>query len=190
MSSDFSRNLSRQDAKIAKTPREDFSVHKFLIFLRVFAFFASLRETMGIIFVLIFCFTAVSCSGQKLEVKEISIERDGLVVAVLKAEIAIKPEERAQGLMFRKSLPDGEGMLFIFDRDEILSFWMKNTYIPLSIAFISSNGRIVEIRDMYPRDETSVSSGRSVRYALEVPQGWFSRTGVAVGDIVQIPQYK
>jgi uncharacterized membrane protein (UPF0127 family) len=88
--------------------------------------------------------------------------------------------------MYRKNLGDGKGMLFIFDRDEILSFWMKNTRIPLSIAFIAKDGRILEIRNMQPQDETPVRSSRSARYALEVPQGWFSRAGIAPGDILAL----
>ena len=88
--------------------------------------------------------------------------------------------------MHRDSLEDGYGMLFIFEKDQVLSFWMKNTFIPLSIAYITSDGRIVDIKDMYPLDESSVVSSRSVRYALEVPQGWFSRAGVHLGDIVII----
>jgi uncharacterized membrane protein (UPF0127 family) len=104
----------------------------------------------------------------------------------VKAEIARTDEERNTGLMYRKKLPDGEGMLFVYERDQIMSFWMKNTYIPLSIAFITSDGRIIEIKDMYPHDETSVLSSRSARYALEVPQNWFSRVGVQLGDILKI----
>jgi len=127
----------------------------------------------------------VSCSS-KLDVKEIAIERDGQVIALVKAEIADTDENRKQGLMFRKKLPDGEGMLFVYDRDLVMSFWMENTYIPLSIAFITHDGRIVGIKDMYPTDRNSVTSGRSVRYALEVPQGWFVRAGVREGDIVKI----
>jgi uncharacterized membrane protein (UPF0127 family) len=88
--------------------------------------------------------------------------------------------------MYRKSLPDGEGMIFVFERDQQLSFWMKNTLIPLSIAYITSDGRITEIRDMYPHDENTVQSSRSVRYALEVPQGWFGRAGIRPGDVVRI----
>jgi uncharacterized membrane protein (UPF0127 family) len=128
----------------------------------------------------------VSCTVQKLPAREIPIERDGIQVAIVKAEIARTQEERSQGLMHRKSLPDGEGMLFVFERDEVLSFWMRNTYIPLSIAFITSDGRIVDIKDMYPKDESSVTSSRSVRYGLEVPQGWFSRAGVRLGDVVKV----
>ena len=135
---------------------------------------------------LIFCFIVTACSPQKLTVREIPIERDGQGIAVVKAEIAVTVEERAMGLMNRKSLPDGEGMLFIFERDDILSFWMKNTIIPLSIAYIASDGRIIDIKDMYPLDLNPVPSSRSVRYALEVPQGWFSRAGVRTGDIVRV----
>jgi uncharacterized protein len=124
------------------------------------------------------------CAPKKLEVREIYIERNGTALATIKAEIARTPEERTQGLMYRKKLSDGEGMLFVFERDEVLSFWMKNTVIPLSLAYIASDGRIVEIMDLRPNDLNSVKSSRSVRYALEVPQGWFSRAGVQPGDIV------
>jgi len=131
----------------------------------------------------------ISCTTQKLPVWEIPIEREGQVIAVVKAEIASTHDERTQGLMYRKTLPDGQGMLFIFESDQVLSFWMKNTYIPLSIAYISFDGKIVDIKDMHPHDTNSVSSSRSVRYALEVPQGWFSRVGVLPGDIVIIKDF-
>lgn len=139
------------------------------------------KKKLSICFLLFILF---SCDTQKLPVQEIAIKRDGQVVAVVNAEIAGTPEDRKQGLMFRKNLPEGEGMFFIFEYDQILSFWMRNTYIPLSIAFITRDGRIIEIRDMYPHDENSVASSRSVRYALEVPQGWFTRAGVRIGDTV------
>ena len=128
----------------------------------------------------------ISCTSQKLPVQEIFFERDGKVITSVKAEIARTDEERSNGLMYRKKLKDGEGMLFVYDRDEILSFWMKNTLIPLSIAFINSDGRIIEVRDMYPGDLKSVVSSRSVRFALEAPQGWFARSGVETGDVARI----
>jgi uncharacterized membrane protein (UPF0127 family) len=123
-----------------------------------------------------------ACAPKKLAAADLRIERSGAAAVWVKAELARTPEERSRGLMFRKRLADGEGMLFIFERDEALSFWMKNTVIPLSIAFISADGRIVEIRDMRPNDQSSVRSSRSVRYALEVPQGWFNRVNVKPGD--------
>jgi|GEM_PF-403244 len=138
-------------------------------------------------FILLPVLFLVSCGEEKLAVREISIERGGQVAAVVKAEIAVSQEERAKGLMHRKSLGEGEGMLFVFERDEVLSFWMKNTYIPLSIAYITYDGRIIDILDMHPHDVNSVVSSRSARYALEVPQGWFTRAGVRIGDVVIVP---
>jgi len=145
-----------------------------------------LRATPWLIFLFLLCLNVVACSTQKLPVGEFAIERVGRTVAVVKAEIAVTAQEREKGLMFRKKLADGEGMLFVYDRDEVLSFWMKNTLIPLSIAFIASDGRIIDIKDMYPHNTNSVSSSRSVRYALEVPQGWFGRAGVKNGDTIKI----
>jgi hypothetical protein len=112
-----------------------------------------------------------SCSGrERFEKREIFIEgREGRVSLI--AELALTPAQKQQGLMFRTELKDGEGMLFVFGQDQILSFWMKDTLIPLSIAYISSDGRIIEIFDMEPRSLNPVHSSRSARYALEVPQG-------------------
>jgi hypothetical protein len=113
--------------------------------------------------------------------------RSGAVTVV--AELARSPEEQATGLMFRKSLADGRGMLFVYEDDRRLSFWMKNTLIPLSIAYLAADGTIREIYDMEPQSLKAVSSTRSVRYALEVPQGWFARAGLAVGDRFEIPRF-
>jgi uncharacterized membrane protein (UPF0127 family) len=129
----------------------------------------------------------VACSPPKLETAVLHIQRSDSVSVAITVEIARTEEERSKGLMHRKQLPDGEGMIFVFERDQQVSFWMKNTVIPLSIAFISADGRILEIRDMYPLDLNSVHSSRSVRYALETPQGWFDRSGIAAGDVVNIP---
>lgn len=138
----------------------------------------------------LFLFTgAAACgAGSKgnppLEKRALTIERAGGGQTAITAELARTEEARSKGLMFRESLPDGEGMLFLFDRDELLSFWMKDTLIPLSIAFIGYNGKILEIHDMRPRDTTPVKSSRYARYALEVPQGWFSRAGISPGDVL------
>jgi len=104
--------------------------------------------------------------------------------ATMEAELAIKPGERERGLMFRKSLKDGEGMLFVFEADQRLAFWMKNTSLSLSLAYISSDGAIREIVDLEPNSLEARGSERSVRYALEAPRGWFERAGVKVGDKV------
>ena len=129
-----------------------------------------------------FLVVITSCSGlEKFEKQEIAIE-GGAGKVTLKAEIARTQAQHQQGLMYRKELKDGEGMLFIFEKDDVLSFWMKNTLVPLSVAYITSDGRILEIYNMEPGSLDPVNSSRSARYALEVPQGWFSREGLAAGD--------
>ena len=88
--------------------------------------------------------------------------------------------------MERKKIPDGTGMLFIFESDQILSFWMKNTPHPLSIAYIDSKGVIKNIYDMTPFSLSSITSTVSVRYALEVPQGWFKKNNIQEGDSISL----
>ena len=130
------------------------------------------------------------CSGlEKFDKRDLVIEGSGGKVTI-KAEIALTPAQQQQGLMYRKTLKDGEGMLFIFDRDQILSFWMKNTLIPLSVAYIANDGKILEIHDMEPGNLSPVSSSRSGRYALEVPQGWFGRAGIVPGDRLEVTGFQ
>jgi uncharacterized membrane protein (UPF0127 family) len=119
---------------------------------------------------------------KNFKIRELVIERSAALPVSLRVELALTEEEQAQGLMYRQSLNDGEGMLFVFDGDKLASFWMKNTFIPLSIAYINSDGSILEIHDMRPEDLSLIRSSRSVRYALEVPQGWFGRAGIGPGD--------
>jgi len=105
---------------------------------------------------------------------------------ILQTEIARSPEEQQRGLMYRKSMPQDHGMIFVFAGPRQASFWMRHTYIPLSIAYLDQAGKILEIHDMKPRDETPVASrSRDVWYALEVNQGWFRRHGIIPGDIVR-----
>jgi uncharacterized membrane protein (UPF0127 family) len=117
---------------------------------------------------------------------------DGLPTVVLAinghkvtAEVAATPGERATGLMNRFSLRPDNGMLFIFERPEPLSFWMKNTFIPLSIAFLDTDGRILNIEDMAPQTETTHWSKGPALYALEMRKGWFVERGVKPGDRVE-----
>jgi uncharacterized membrane protein (UPF0127 family) len=107
--------------------------------------------------------------------------------ALMKAELARTADQRERGLMFRKELKEGEGMLFVFEADQRLSFWMKNTSIPLSIAYLASDGTIRQILDLEPHSLEARGSERSVRYALEAPRGWFERAGAAVGDRIALP---
>jgi len=102
------------------------------------------------------------------------------------AEVVSKPEDRALGLMFRRSLAPDSGMLFAFDEDEFQRFWMKNTLIPLSIAYITSDSLISDILEMAPMDTaTPYVSSRPVRYALEMNSGWFQSHGIRTGDTVR-----
>lgn len=101
-------------------------------------------------------------------------------------EIADTEQKIKKGLMFREKLEEDAGMLFIFDRNKVLTFWMKNTFIPLSIAFINSNYEIVHITDMSPLDEeTYHSSIYPIKYAIEVNQGWFKKYNIKIGDKIK-----
>ena len=106
----------------------------------------------------------------------------------VKVEIADDPAERQRGLMERTALAENAGMLFVFNREQQLSFFMRNTLIPLSIAYIDGGGRIVDIQDMQPLDVTPHPSSAPARYALEVNQGFFREHGVEVGDTVELPR--
>jgi uncharacterized protein len=104
----------------------------------------------------------------------------------LAIELATTPEARSCGLSLRDSLPANRGMLFVYAEPEILTFWMKNTRMPLSIAFIDTAGRIVSIQKMNPFPLTTVyASPVPALYALEVNQGWFEENGIGVGDVVE-----
>ncbi len=102
-------------------------------------------------------------------------------------EIAYTPESQVQGLMYRDSLPENRGMLFVYPESQPLVFWMKNTRIPLDIAFADEYGVIVDIQQMEPMSLEPHRSPEPVRYALEVNRGWFQRHGVTVGDTLKGP---
>lgn len=107
----------------------------------------------------------------------------------LQIELACSSEEQERGLMFRRELPENQGMLFVFEQEKSLNFWMKNTYLPLSIAYIDAAGQIVDIQDMQPLDETTHPSAKPARYALEVNQGWFKRHAVSVGAQIKLDSF-
>jgi uncharacterized membrane protein (UPF0127 family) len=95
--------------------------------------------------------------------------------------VARSDEDRAQGLMYRRAMPDNEGMLFMCDACEVQNFWMKDTPLPLSVAFLEDDGTIVRIADLEPHDLDGESSGQPVRFVLEMNQGWFAERGIAPG---------
>lgn len=140
------------------------------------------KQTIALMMVILSSLPLFSCKTKKLETTTITIQREDSSTIDVKAEIADNQETRNYGFMNRKDIPDGTGMIFIFEHDQILSFWMKNTPHPLSIAYIDSKGRIRDIFDMTPFSLASVQSSSSVRYALEVPQGWFKKNNIKAGD--------
>ena len=103
-------------------------------------------------------------------------------IHVITAEIASTPQSRTIGLMMRERLAPNHGMVFVFEDKSQHCFWMRNTLIPLSIAFIDDDGTIVNIADMAPKSEASTCPQRPVRYALEMDQGWFAKRGVTAGN--------
>ncbi len=102
-------------------------------------------------------------------------------IHVVQAELAITPEQQATGMMFRTAMGTNEGMLFVNDEPGVRCFWMRNTLLPLTIAFIADDGTIVNLADMAPKSEQSHCSAQPVRFALEMNQGWFAKRGIKPG---------
>ena len=143
-----------------------------------------MKEYLSKILVLCWIIALTACQAKNSDSSPFGLRVVKLKIAnsLLFAEVADTPQTSANGLMFRDSLPEDHGMLFIFDAPETASFWMRNTKIPLSIAYIDSTARILEIKSLKPLDETPVASASGkVAFALEVNEGWFARHGVATG---------
>lgn len=104
---------------------------------------------------------------------------------IIQAEIAADNESRSRGLMHRTEMESNQGMLFIFDRLGVQCFWMKNTLLPLTAAFLNDQGKIVNMSDMSPQTETPHCSKEPVRYVLEMNQGWFAKRGIKEGAVVK-----
>ena len=142
--------------------------------------------------VLAFLILAVLMAGRAGAAEETTVEiatKSG--VRVFAIELAVTDEERAKGLMYRKELPDGRGMLFDFQREQAVSMWMKNTFIPLDMIFIARDGRIVRIAENTEvQSERIISSGAPVIAVLEVIAGTARKYGIAPGDRVAHPIFK
>jgi uncharacterized membrane protein (UPF0127 family) len=123
------------------------------------------------------------------ELRTVTIDASNGKKVNVRVEIADTEAEREKGLMYRTALGEDRGMLFVFDKEQELTFWMKNTLIPLSVAFMDSEGRIVDIQDMKPLDDDPPHyvSAEPSQYALEVNQGFFEEHGVKVGDKAKLP---
>ena len=137
------------------------------------------RKNKGILFILFLLWIPIVHSQSILKIPLYIHQKEIWV------EVAKTPEETSHGLMGRKHLGKDEGMLFIFETEDYHGFWMKNTLIPLSIAFIDKDGRIVWITDMKPLTLNSHVPPKPILYALEMNKGWFSSFGIKVGDFVR-----
>lgn len=100
---------------------------------------------------------------------------------LIDTQVAATPDERSTGLMFRKDMPSSEGMLFVFEQAAVQCFWMKNTQLPLTAAFVADDGTIVNLADMKPQTLDSHCSKQPVRYVLEMNLGWFDKKGIRAG---------
>ncbi|MBA4261553.1 MAG: hypothetical protein C0443_05895 [Comamonadaceae bacterium] len=132
------------------------------------------------------CFLLATLAGPAWgqEGPQLQLPRTTLAAGMhlIQAQVAATPEQRATGLMHRKEMPVNEGMLFVFEQPAVQCFWMKNTLLPLTAAFITDDGRIVNLADMQPQSLDSHCSARPVRYVLEMNQGWFAKRGLQAGS--------
>ena len=115
-------------------------------------------------------------------VRAASLLKLGAGTGSLEVDVAATQAQRAQGLMHRATMPESRGMLFVYPSPAYFCMWMKNTKIPLSVAFIDAQGRVINIADMAPQTETNHCTAQNATYALEVNQGWFVRHGVVPGS--------
>lgn len=130
-----------------------------------------------------------SSASSSAGLRTVAIETSGGKKVEVRAEIADSETEQAKGLMDRTALGENRGMLFVFPDEQPRSFWMKNTLIPLSIAYMDSDGKIIDIQDMKPLDDDPphYDSAEPAQYALEVNKGFFDERGVEVGDRAGLP---
>jgi uncharacterized membrane protein (UPF0127 family) len=133
------------------------------------------------------CSLAASAQGVPQDLPAITLQAG---MHNIRAAVAITPEQRQTGLMFRREMPQHEGMLFVFDEPSQQCFWMMNTPLPLSIAFLGDDGTVVNIDDMKPLSTDSHCSDKPVRYVLEMNQGWFAKRGIGPGYRITSPAGK
>jgi len=129
-------------------------------------------------------FATISCARAQ-QITRFPVISLNAGIHVIKAEVAAKDSERQQGLMHREKMAPNEGMVFLFEAPAGVCMWMKNTLIPLSVAFIDESGRIVNIEDMQPQTTDSHCAKKPVRYALEMNLGWFKQKNIKPGSMIE-----
>lgn len=135
-----------------------------------------------LLFAVAFCAALPAAAQQPARMPVLSLTAG---MHVIRAEVASREDQRRQGLMFREKMGQNEGMLFVFEAPIQICMWMKNTLLPLSVAFLEDDGRIVNIADMQPQTTDSHCADKPVRYALEMNQGWFGKRGLQAGSTIQ-----
>jgi uncharacterized membrane protein (UPF0127 family) len=136
--------------------------------------------------------SAISLTATAQDAPQMNLERVKLAAGMhrLDVQVAATPEQRQIGLMFRKDMPQHEGMIFVFEQAAQQCFWMKNTLLPLSTAFIADDGTIVNIEEMKPLVLDGHCSTQPVRYVLEMNKAWFSKKGLKAGSKLQGPLFQ
>jgi len=125
------------------------------------------------------CFAAVAQTGPQPRLDTVQLSAG---MHLIRAELAVTPMQQATGMMFRTEMGANEGMLFVNADSGVRCFWMRNTLVPLSIAFIADDGTIVNLAEMKPQSDERHCSAAPVRYALEMNQGWFTKRGIKPGQ--------
>ena len=138
-----------------------------------------IRRTTLIGLLALFASSAWSQSAPQLDLPKVTLKAG---MHLIHAQVASTPEQRATGLMLRAEMPANEGMLFVFEEPAGQCFWMKNTLLPLTAAFVADDGTIVNLADMKPKTLDSHCSAKPVRYVLEMHQGWFAKRGLQAGS--------
>ena len=144
-----------------------------MICIKLPAFPAALLSTL-----LACCLPAQAQSGPQPRLRTTDLTAG---IHIIKTELAVSPDQQQTGMMFRRVMGTNEGMLFVNDEPGVRCFWMRNTLLPLTIAFIADDGTIVNLADMDAQSDASHCSARPVRYALEVNRGWFAKRGLKAG---------
>jgi hypothetical protein len=157
-----------------------------LFFALQFKRILSMRQnsTMKIITAGLLALLATCCNlGHAQDAPQMDLQRTKITAGMylIDTQVAATPEQRSTGLMFRPQMPQSEGMLFVFDHPREQCFWMKNTLLPLTAAFVADDGTIVNLADMKPQTTESHCSEKPVRYVLEMNQGWFAKKGIKAG---------
>ena len=136
------------------------------------------RATAAFSSLLVACSVATAQGGPQPRLPTVQLTAG---MHVIQAEVAMTPTQQATGMMFRREMGANEGMLFVNADSGVRCFWMRNTLLPLTIAFIAEDGTIVNLADMQPQSDESHCSAAPVRYALEMNQGWFAKRGIKAG---------